>query len=118
MPVVRKGTQGSAGRKKGWTPGWVGGRKRNSVEGVWTARCVGTCLAVITVLLEASGWMVIKGVQRKDSLLLGLTPTSSILLSFWVSVKARIRGVILAPCLSRIIPTSNQLPRSRELSPR
>lgn len=87
------------------------------MDGVWTAWRVSTGLAVVTVLLEARGWMVIKGVQRKDNVLLGLPPTSSMLLSFWVSVTAGSPGVILAPSLCRIIPTCTQLPRSRELPP-
>ena len=67
MPEIRKGPQGSVGRKKGWTPGWAGGRKHS----IWTAWHVGPGLAIVTVLQEAR---VMKGVQRKDSLLLGLPP--------------------------------------------
>lgn len=111
MPGVRKGPQSSIGKKKGWTPGWVGGRKHSWADGIWT----GTGLAIVTVLLGARWQVVVKGCRGRTVPSWAYPPpTSSILLSFWGSVTADSPGVILAPFLSRIIPASNQLPRSRE----
>lgn len=51
-PAVRKGVQSSAGRDKGWAPGW-GETERQ--DGLWAAWHEGTGLAAVTIRLEARG---------------------------------------------------------------